>query len=46
MGVIMYNDIENYIRFYSQLIVNLIVDFCFSHFLSGAGQNWIYYFCI
>ena len=29
----MYNDIENYIRFYVQLIINLIVDFCFSEYV-------------
>jgi 2-keto-3-deoxy-L-rhamnonate aldolase RhmA len=29
----MYNDIENYIRFYSQLSVNLIVDFCFLEYV-------------
>ena len=33
MWVIMYDDIENYIRFYSQLIVNLVIAFCFSEYV-------------
>jgi hypothetical protein len=29
----MYNDIENYIRFYGKLIVKLIVEVCFSEYV-------------
>ena len=33
MRVILYNNIENYIRFYRQLIVDLVVAFCLSEYV-------------
>jgi hypothetical protein len=33
MGVVMYDDIENYFGFHSQFIVDLILAFCFSEYI-------------